>query len=289
MSRFMNRAMLCLLVVGLVAPVVAKERTQEPVAERMQENAQDSMEVARVKRYYRSAVVAADWPEGVLCGEPFTVDVTMANVSGSRWTNTGLHKFGPLNGEDEIFRPDGRKFQLPEGGEVPFHGEHKFTLELTAPEEKGTYETSWSMMAKGISFGEPVSKTIRVYCNDATLGRALFPEEVACGEEFTAEVRMRNTGKTTWTEESFYKLGPVLKADEVFRPDGEKIKMPDFTDVPVGDKYMFELELTAPDAPGSYETKWTMMDGGKPFGEEVSRTINVVCKRKKDRDNNGRD
>ena len=105
----------------------------------------------------------------------------------------------------------------------------------------------------------------------------MFPEEVACGETFTVPVRMKNMGKAAWAEEEFYKLGPVMKTDEVFRTDGHKFKMPDFTEVAVGDKYDFELELTAPDKPGTYETKWTMMNSGKPFGEEISGTIKVVC------------
>jgi hypothetical protein len=265
MSRLFQKAVLCLLLVGLATPVAADEKEQ-------------------VARYFRSTVVAADWPEAVMCGDSFAVDVTMSKPAGVKWTQANYHKLGPLNGEDEIFRPDGRKFSMPEGTEVPYRGEHTFTLELTAPEKRGSYETQWSMMTKGIPYGTPVGGTIRVFCDNAALARALFPEEVACGESFTAEVRMRNVGKSIWTEAEFYKLGPVLKMDEVFRTDGHKFKMPDGTEVAIGDKYVFELELTAPDTKGTYETKWTMMNSGKPFGEEVSREIKVACKRNKNND-----
>lgn len=268
MVSLMQRGALVLLLAGLAAPIVAQE-------------------VSLVARYFRSSVVAAEWPEEVLCGDSFAVDVTMMNMATAKWTEAGFHKLGPIKGEDEVFRTDGEKFKLPEGAEVPRRGQHTFTLELTAPEKAGSYETEWSMMIKGAPYGEPVSQTIRVYCKDSKLARALFPEEVACGESFTAEVRMKNTGKSAWTEESFYKLGPALKTEEAFRPDGHKFKMPDLSEVAVGDIHAFELELTAPEEPGLYETRWTMMDSGKPFGEEVSRNVNVVCKRKKSQRKDG--
>ncbi|MCP4203671.1 MAG: hypothetical protein GY769_17275 [bacterium] len=259
MSRSMQKAVLCLLLAGLAVPVAAQDN-------------------AAVARYYRSVVEAADWPEAVMCGESFTVDVTMINPTNTKWTEADYHKLGPLKGEDEVFRPDGFKFKMPEGTEVPLRGRHTFTLELTAPAEEGTYETHWSMMTKGAPYGTPISQAIRVFCDDAELGRALFPEAVPCGEPFAVEVRMKNTGKSAWTEAKFYKLGPVMGTDEVFRPDGHKFKMPDGTEVAAGDKYAFELELMAPETPGTYETKWTMMKSGRPFGEEVSRNVDVKCK-----------
>lgn len=259
MWRFMQKAMLCLFVAGLAVPIVAQDHSL-------------------VARYYRSAVAAANWPEAVLCGQSFSVDVTMLNPGVAKWTEEGFHKLGPVEGEDEVFRPDGFKFKMPDHTEVPLRGQHTFTLELTAPTTADTYETHWSMMTKGAPYGVPLTQSIRVYCDDAELGRALFPEKVACGEFFTAEVRMRNTGVSMWTEAKFYKLGPVKASHEIFRPDGHKFKMPDGTEVPVGEKYIFELELTAPGSAGAYETKWTMMKGGRPFGEEISRTVHVECR-----------
>lgn len=262
MSRWIQTGALALLLAGLAAPVVAQD-------------------ASLVARYFRSSVVEADWPEAVMCGDSFTVDVTMMNTATAKWSEAGFHKLGATKGEDEAFRTDGEKFKMPDGAEVPFRGQHTFTLELTAPDKAGSYETEWSMMIKGAPYGEPIGQTINVYCKDSKLARAKFPEEVACGESFTAEVRMKNTGKSAWTEESFYKLGPVLKTEEVFRPDGHKFKMPDLSEVEVGGIYAFELDLTAPDERGVYQTRWTMMDSGKPFGEEVSRDIKVVCKRRK--------
>lgn len=269
MSRLKQMAFLCLVAGGLAAPLVAQSGDNAPTN-------------------FLAAPKGGTWPEAVLCGQSFTVDVTMMNTSRAAWTESGYHKLGPVKGEEEIFRPDGFLFKMPEGTEVPLRGEHTFTLELAAPEEAGTYETEWSMMVKGTPYGVPVKRAIRVYCDDAELGRALFPEEVACGEAFTAEVRMKNNGASTWTEAEFYKLGPVLDIGEPFRGDGHKVKMPDGTEVPVGEKYVFELELTAPEEAGVYETKWSMMKGGHPFGEQVSRSIEVVCKPKSGSNKDGR-
>ncbi len=238
-----------------------------------------SAQLNRFAQGFNSAMPEGTWPEAVMCGEPFTVDVTMTNPHRAPWTEAEFHKLGPLMGDKEPFRPDGLRVKMPDGTSVPYGGKHTFTLELTAPEEAGTYETQWSMMQKGEPYGIPIKKSIRVYCDHVELGRALFPEEVACGESFTAEVRMKNAGKSAWTEARFYKLGPVMGEKEPFRPDGHKFKMPDGTEVVPGDKYVFELELTAPATNGTYETKWVMMQGGTPFGEEISRTIQVKCKR----------
>lgn len=228
---------------------------------------------------YRSTVTSADWPESVMCGDSFSVDVTLTNLSRTPWTEAEFHKLGPVMGEDDPFSPDGHKFKMPDGTSVPFGGKHTFSLELTAPEEAGTYETQWVMMRKGEPYGTPIKRSIQVFCDNAELGRALFPSDVPCGLTFKAEVRMKNNGKSSWTEARFYKLGPVMGVEEPFRSDGHKFKMPDGTEVPPGDKYVFEIELTAPEQFGIYETKWVMMQGGKPFGEEISRTIDVQCKR----------
>lgn len=270
MSRFTQKALLCLAIAGLAAPLAAQQ-------------------VNLAQESFRAAPGAATWPEAVLCGQSFTVDVTMINTFRATWTEAGYHKLGPVKGEQEPFRPDGFLFKMPEGTEVPLRGQHTFTLELTAPETPGTYETEWSMMVKGTPYGVPVKRSIRVYCDDAELGRAIFPEEVTCGEPFTAEVRMKNNGFSTWTEAEFYKLGPVLETKEAFRPDGHKFKMPDGTVVPVGEKYVFELELTAPGEAGVYETKWSMMKSGSTFGDEVSRFIKVLCPSKSGLRKDGRD
>ena len=79
MSRSMQKAVLCLLLAGLAAPVAAQDN-------------------AAVARYYRSVVEAADWPEAVMCGESFTVDVPMINPTNTKWTEADYHKLGPLKG-----------------------------------------------------------------------------------------------------------------------------------------------------------------------------------------------
>ena len=266
----MQKALLCLIVAGLSAPLAAQQANP-------------------AQQFYRAAPGVGTWPEAVLCGSSFTVDLTMVNTARSTWTEAGFHKLGPVKGEQEAFRPDGFLFKMPDGTEVPMRGQHTFTLELTAPQAPGTYETEWSMMAKGTPYGVPVKRSIRVYCDDAELGRALFPEVVACGEPFNAEVRMRNNGASTWNEADFYKLGPVMDTKEPFRPDGHKFKMPDGTEVPVGEKYVFELELVAPKVPGVYETKWSMMNSGAAFGEEITRTVKVTCNPKTGLSKDGRD
>lgn len=268
MSRFMKMALLSLVAVGLAMPLVA----------------QDNVAIER-SRYYRSAMASADWPEAVVCGSSFNVDVTMVNMARTPWTEDGFHKLGPVKGEEEVFRTDGNKVKMPDGTKVDYRGQHTFTLELTAPMDEGIFDTQWSMMTGGAPYGTPITQSIRVYCNEAKLGRALFPEEpVKCGEPFTVEVRMRNNGGVAWTEAEFYKMGPVKATNEIFRPDGHKFKMLDGTEVPVGEKHVFELELMAPDSAGSYETRWTMMKSGKPFGEEIERSIEVVCDKKPDMD-----
>lgn len=261
MSKIIQGATLALLVLALASPASAQYN--------------------RFNRALGAMPHAAEWPATVMCGEPFTVEVTMANPHAAPWSEAEFHKLGPVMGEDDPFRPDGLRFKMPDGTTVSYAERHTFTLELTAPAEVGSYETAWSMMEKGEPYGTQIKRSIEVVCDDAELGRALFPSDVACGSTFTAEVRMRNTGKSPWTEARFYKLGPVMGTDEPFRPDGHKFKMPDGTEVAVGDKYVFELDLTAPQEPGSYETQWSMMQGGKPFGEEVSRTIDVKCEPKR--------
>jgi len=220
-----------------------------------------------------------EWPEEVFCGEEFTVDVPVRNTLREPWRETEFVKLGPIMGAEELFRPDGHKFKMPDLTEVQPGESFTFTLELTAPEEAGTHVTRWSMMKGGVPFGPRMSRWIMVRCGDnASLGAVTFPDRVSCGETFSVPVEMKNTGNTAWTDEEFFKLGSEMGPKDIFRKDGQRFKMPRGTRVEPGESHVFEVELTAPDEPGTYDTSWLMMKAGNAFGESAEGKIRVRCR-----------
>ncbi len=111
----------------------------------------------------------------------------------------------------------------------------------------------------------------------AEVGSAPFPRTTECGQSFAVDIRMRNTGESTWRRTDLYELGPVLGTKEVFRSDGHRLPIASGTEVAPGERTTFRLELTAPAAPGPYETRWSMMREGTPFGAPISKQIEVRC------------
>jgi len=113
--------------------------------------------------------------------------------------------------------------------------------------------------------------------DDARVVSHDLPTRMACGEEVNAEVSMHNTGWATWSRESAHKLGAVDDSDP-FHSHGNRVQLPEGVEVPTGSTWTFELELVAPDDPGTWTTDWRMVhEAVRWFGESVAAEVEVAC------------
>jgi hypothetical protein len=103
------------------------------------------------------------------------------------------------------------------------------------------------------------------------------PSDIPCGEKSKAELVMQNSGTTTWTHMTGYKLCAVADDDSFFGPETQ-VWFPEGAEVPPGSNWTFEIHLVAPGLAGTYTTEWQMIhEDVEWFGDTVSTDIEVEC------------
>jgi len=113
--------------------------------------------------------------------------------------------------------------------------------------------------------------------DDAEIAFSSFPPTLTCGEVATATVTVRNTGAATWTKAEGYKLGAVDDSDPFYGPD-TRIWLGEDDIIPSQSTWTFEVELTAPEVPGTFITDWQMVHEGVTwFGDSIASSIDVEC------------
>ncbi|MBI5201423.1 MAG: hypothetical protein HY925_07545 [Elusimicrobia bacterium] len=82
------------------------------------------------------------------------------------------------------------------------------------------------------------------------------PSSMKPGQTFRVELRMKNSGTSTWTAAAGYKLGAQESTDNTNWRRG-RLSVPAST--PPGKEAVFSFEVKAPAAPGEYHFKWRMV------------------------------
>ena len=113
--------------------------------------------------------------------------------------------------------------------------------------------------------------------DDADVVISNLPSAMDCGEVVSVSVVMRNTGTATWTRAAGYKLGALGDSDALYGPD-PRVWLPEDVEVPPGETYVFDFELTAPSSAMEVLTDWQMVhEGVRWFGESTRSTVEVTC------------
>lgn len=112
--------------------------------------------------------------------------------------------------------------------------------------------------------------------NGATFVAQSFPTSIEAGLAFSARVTMRNTGTTVWSRVDGHYLGTSDPMDDVTFGTNRAMIVGTAT-VPPGMSYDFTLQLRAPTAPGTYHTRWRMLqDAVEWFGDPTDAVTIVV-------------
>jgi len=217
-------------------------------------------------------------PRRLQCGQTFRASITMLNTGATSWTTA--QALAAVGGED-VFTETPR-ISVPAKVVVAPGETHTFVLALTAPDiALPSARTAWRMVGEdGAGFGETVAQAVAMDCpprvDDAELVSADVPARLACGQSYTAEVRVRNTGTTRWSRRYGYALGAVEGGADFQAPD--RVALEAGAAVPPDAEHAFQATLTAPAAPGSYRVEWRMArSAGEWFGPSVAQAVKVVC------------
>ncbi|MFC3803246.1 malectin domain-containing carbohydrate-binding protein [Cohnella sp. GCM10012308] len=260
-----------------------------------------------------SQLVSISAPDTAVEGASIPVTVTYKNVGTQTWTAATDFKLGSLE-KFNLGAPMGPAndfvwTNFASGGGVSGVGAQRvnlsaadaiatgqtktFTFNLVAPNKRGTYSLSASMLKEGVTWtGDLAIKDIRVYpgnaaAKDAAPIDAAMPIHLAPGEVANVSVSVKNVGTTTWTAAGNIVLA-ATSANQLtwsgFRDGGssssatsQKALMNAKDAVGAEQSKTFVFKVQAPATVGDYTLSARMKtDGGAEFGDAMSWTIKVV-------------
>jgi hypothetical protein len=109
--------------------------------------------------------------------------------------------------------------------------------------------------------------------NGAVFVTESVPMSVVAGQDFTALVKMRNVGSTAWSSEANYKLGSQGPQDNYFWGVNRGLLS---GNVSPNSEVTFNLTLTAPATPGSYNFAWRMVQDGVEWFGDVTQGVTIT-------------
>lgn len=110
--------------------------------------------------------------------------------------------------------------------------------------------------------------------NAAFVGQSV-PTTMVAGQSYAVAITMQNTGPTTWTHDSGYRLASYNPANNLTWGTS-RIFLPSGASVAPGAQHTFTATIKAPSTPGDYVFEWKMLlDGYRTFGE-TSDTLNIT-------------
>ncbi len=108
-----------------------------------------------------------------------------------------------------------------------------------------------------------------------------LPDTMVAGLPVPAQITVRNHGNLSWTNALGISLQQVSSNPVQISLQGGAIndttnEIPIYGGIFRGRPITFDLNLTAPNQPGTHTTHWRMHRNGQPFGDTLTHTIQVV-------------
>lgn len=108
-----------------------------------------------------------------------------------------------------------------------------------------------------------------------------LPDTMVAGIPQAAQITVRNTGNLSWTHALGISLQQVSSDPVQLGLQGGAIEdttneIPVYGGIFRGRPITFDVDLTAPNQPGSLTTRWRMHRNGQPFGDTLTHTIHVI-------------
>ncbi len=202
-----------------------------------------------------AVVISQSVPSTMTPGQSYPVSVTVQNTGNTTWTAQGQYRLGAQSPQDSTTWGFAR-VELPNtvapGDTVTFN----FTV--IAPSKIGSYDFQWQMVEELVEWFGQASTNVAVKdgVNNATFISQTAPASMVPGQVYPVSVTMQNTGTTTWTASSLYRLGSQ-NAQDNNTWGVSRVELPN--DVAPGASATFNFAVTAPSAVGIYNFQWRMV------------------------------
>ena len=216
--------------------------------------------------------IAQSVPNTMLPGQTYSISITMQNVGPTTWTAGTNYRLGSQNPQDNAIWGTTR-VTVPH--DVPPNGTVAFSFNVTSPATPGTYGFQWRMLQEGVQwFGDVtdmIDVTVLSGSNQAEFVSQWVPRIMVSFETYDVSITMRNTGNTTWTAGTNYRLGSQNPQDNI-RWGLARVELPH--SVPPGGQVTFNFTVTPPRTIGNHNFQWRMVqDGVSWFGASTPNLV----------------
>jgi uncharacterized membrane protein len=222
---------------------------------------------------YGATITANDMPTSMIAGQTYTVQITVQNTGTNTWTAADGYKLGAA-GDVNPFGPT--RVLLDPSDSITTGQSKTFTFTVTAPSAAGTYTVTWRMVRELVTwFGgsSKLSVSVSAAVSNAVIVSNDMPTSMTGGQTYTVHITVQNTGTTTWTPISSYKLG-FVGDNPPFGP--ARILLDPSASVAPGQQYTFTFTITAPNTPGTYSMRYRMLQELVTwFGQSTTTTLTV--------------
>ena len=205
-----------------------------------------------------SQFVTQSVPASMTTGAQYPVSLTFSNTGNTTWDPTNgkyvLLAVNPVNNETWVYS------RIPLSGPVAPGQQTTVAWTTRAPSTPGTYNFQWIILQEGVELiGTPSNNVAVVVSAPAPVNGAqvlsFLVSPMTQGQNATVTVTLQNTGGTTWSAGSNYKLGSQNPGENLTW-GVQRIDLA--SDVAPGQSYTFAFPITAP-AAGTYTMQWQMM------------------------------
>ena len=229
---------------------------------------------------------ALDVPETLKIGTQIPFEVTCINTGTTTWSlGNGNYSLGTQNPQDSKIwgqsRLKGVSLTSSISSNLPPGKTALFRATLTAPQTAGTYSFSWKMLklsstanigtttkgGTGEWFGNTTLNQIKVVTdslNNAFCTQPTLSSNPYMGQKFSASVKCKNIGTTTWTQETGYWLTIQPKGDqtwgnyESYSFSSSSLSYPYPGKAYPGKTATFNIVAIAPSKIGTFPFSWKM-------------------------------
>jgi RHS repeat-associated protein len=208
-----------------------------------------------------ASFVAQNVTSAMIPGQTYPVSVTMKNTGGSTWS-PGAISLGAVNPVDNTTWGLNR---VALASSVAPGANATFNFNVTAPSTPGSHNFQWRMVqgASGFFSAAAPNVAVQVAGDNAAFVSQSVPAQMSPGQSYNVSVTLTNTGASTWSPDSQFRLGSVNPVDNTTW-SLSRADLP--ADVPPGTSVTIPFNVVAPATAGTYNFQWQMLHDATAFG-----------------------
>lgn len=236
-------------------------------------------------RFERPVAQAVDDAVAVSEESRFNISSNITNRSTITFRNTGTSTWTAAGGCGLASENDfGAPAFYPVTADVPPGASHKFAITSPpSPAAVRLFGTRWQMKRQEQVFGVPATRYQRStdlvanYSNSERISDDI-PLRMGVSEILTVNVKMRNSGTSTWIGTDLTESHGLVKADSRFGGTGSGTYVGYGERVSPGGDYTFSVSIRAPNTTGVHTLRLRMRQRTQAaLGSYMNRQIEVVA------------